>query len=230
MANKKLDWREIPQRFRYLSKNLSGSWYFHTEVPVMNAHDCVWHSDDMYHAYWLHGRRPKIKWENSITTRDADAKYTKPTVNWKLVDSHFNWIATNEDGEVFAFSDRPSSNDSVKGDGYWNVNEHEKSLWIDDAACGFRLGTCGWKSSLLERPDRVSRLKPSLNWAIVPDKYQWLATDQDNQSWLYQNKPEIDSDRRWIDPIGAGCCPVTRRDDFFLGKLSWYDSLVERPL
>jgi hypothetical protein len=225
--SKKLNWAEIPQKYQYLTKDESGQWYFHVEHPVMDLIENVWFSDDMYRAYWLFGKRPKLEWQDSLKNRICKAVSRKPTVNWSLVPAHFDWIATDEDGETFAFSDRPTAEDSFKGCGYWSVDDSVRHLWIGHEGYKFRLGTCEWKSTLIERPNRATRLKPSINWEVVPDKYRWLATDENGESWLYQNKPEIHNDR-WIDPTGAGCCPVTKRDDMFVGKLPWYDSVVER--
>lgn len=224
-----LHWEEIPQRYKYATKDAVGTWYLHTEYPEIDLEEGHWFSDDMYGAYWLNGNKPKLDWRKSLTERTAKAEHRKPTVDWSRVPAHFDWIATNEDHATFAYSDRPIPDDSRKGDGYWTTEPGQKCWWIDDAECKFRIGTCNWKSSLLERPDRKTRLKPSINWAVVPDKYRWLATDANGESWLYQTKPEIEDGNRWIDQVGAGCCPVTKRDDFFIGKLPWYESLTERP-
>lgn len=227
--SKKLEWEKIPQKYRYLTKEVSGHWYFHIEEPAMDLTECAWFSDDMYRAHWLYGRLPNRDWKKSLVVRTFNAEYHKPTVDWSRVDDHYDWIATNEDGETFAYSERPDVNCSVKGDGFWGIDYTQRALWIHGEECDYRPGTCGWKHSLLERPNRTTRIKPSINWVVVPDKFRWLATDMDGESWLYQNQPEIDDNRRWVDPIGAGCCPVTNRDDMFIGRLPWYDSLVERP-
>lgn len=227
--SKKLDWREIPQRYRFATKNASGTWYLHTESPEMDSDEEAWFSDDMYPAHWLKGLKRKMAWQESLIGRDVDAKFCRPTVDWSRIPANFDWISTNEDNETFAYSERPMADDSIKGDGYWSVSPDDKCFEIEPSSHNFRIGTCGWKSSLLERPNRTTRLKPSMNWAIVPEIYRWLATDMNGEIWLYQNRPEIDDGRRWVDMTGASACPVTKWQDVFAGKLPWYDSVVERP-
>lgn len=74
-------------------------------------------------------------------------KPTKPSINWDQVVSKFKWLAMDEDGEYFLFTEKPEFDAE---DGMW------KAVWIDmqdpRVFTSFIPGTCKAKYSLIERP------------------------------------------------------------------------------
>ena len=75
---------------------------------------------------------------------------------------------------------------------------------------------------------RVAVTKPYINWDHVSKEYNWLATDADGMSYLYDTKPTIDLDLDIFCHRGS-----TVSGEYFTslkaGNCSWRESLVERP-
>ena len=70
-------------------------------------------------------------------------------------------------------------------------------------------------------------VKPSINWEQVREEYKFLARDENNTAWLYQEKPEIYREGWGVTrgvPAEAGSYV-----SYTPGTCDWKDSLVERP-
>ena len=70
-------------------------------------------------------------------------------------------------------------------------------------------------------------VKPSINWEQVREEYKFLARDENNTAWLYQEKPEISREGWGVTrgmPAEAGSYV-----SYTPGTCDWKDSLVERP-
>ena len=70
-------------------------------------------------------------------------------------------------------------------------------------------------------------VKPSINWEQVREEYKFLARDENNTAWLYQEEPEICREGWGVTrgvPAEAGSYV-----SYTPGTCDWKDSLVERP-
>lgn len=69
--------------------------------------------------------------------------------------------------------------------------------------------------------------KPSINWEQVREEYKFLARDENNTAWLYQEEPVIYREGWGVTrgmPAEAGSYV-----SYTPGTCNWKDSLVERP-
>lgn len=66
---------------------------------------------------------------------------------WPVLDEKYKYIARDEDGEVYAFQDRPFSNDVD----CWRLRDFNKMVCLDHLV--FPRGTEDWENSLQERPN-----------------------------------------------------------------------------
>ena len=85
------------------------------------------------------------------------------------------------------------------------------------------------KPSLYPYPVQVFKevTKPSIDWEQVREEYKFLARDENNTAWLYQEKPEIYREGWGVTrgmPAEAGSYV-----SYTPGTCDWKDSLVERP-
>lgn len=83
--------------------------------------------------------------------------------------------------------------------------------------------------SLYPYPVEIVRkvTKPSIDWEQVREEYKFLARDENNTAWLYQEKPEIYREGWGVTrgvPAEAGSYV-----SYTPGTCDWEDSLVERP-
>ena len=69
--------------------------------------------------------------------------------------------------------------------------------------------------------------KPSINWEHVRGEYKFLVQDEDGNSWLCCEKPELDVDG-W-DVTQGECSTVYSYASYTPGTCDWKDSLVARP-
>ena len=70
---------------------------------------------------------------------------TKPSIDWSHVSEDFQYLAMDEDGEFYLYSDKP-----LQGNQQW-VSNLTYTPAIHFAS--FTSGTCDWKDSLVERPN-----------------------------------------------------------------------------
>ena len=102
--------------------------------------------------------------DENVITYTADGKYheagnvtlftypieitkavTKPSIEWSHVNAHFKYLAMDEDGECYLYTDKPT-----QASQQWVAN-----LTYTPAThfASFTPGTCDWKDSLVERPN-----------------------------------------------------------------------------
>jgi hypothetical protein len=77
------------------------------------------------------------------------------------------------------------------------------------------------------RIKEVPLTKPSINWEHVHPDFKWMATDEDNHTYLYTVCPYLD-EYLW-DFVGGQCTGAGYFTSFVPGTCNWEDSLVERP-
>jgi hypothetical protein len=90
---------------------------------------------------------PHFNWDE-FDYRVKKAPKTKPSINWDYVSTEFKWMATDEDGQTYLFSEEPTR---YGGCDYWDFHNGVRCI---DASCwsSYVHGTCDWKDSLVERP------------------------------------------------------------------------------
>lgn len=71
---------------------------------------------------------------------------TEPKVNWSAMPAWAKWVAMDEDGDWFWFSEMPNTDE-----GQW---QHQSGCCGIIPAQGVPNFTGGWKDSLVERPKR----------------------------------------------------------------------------
>ena len=75
-----------------------------------------------------------------------DESATKPSINWEHVSSEFNYLAEDADGVVFLYEDKPFTATES-----WMVDNGD--LAEAHTLASYTKGTCGWKDSLVKRPE-----------------------------------------------------------------------------
>ena len=77
------------------------------------------------------------------------------------------------------------------------------------------------------RVKEVQLTKPFINWEHVHPDFKWMATDEDNHTYLYTVCPYLD-ENIW-DFLGGQCVGADYFASFVPGTCNWDNSLVERP-
>lgn len=92
----------------------------------------------------MEGKHCNFNWEGCDYDVHEEPK-TKPSIDWPAVSKEFNYMATDEDGLSYLYSQPPS-----RGYDQWMVASGQ---WADaQAFSSFISGTCDWQDSLVERP------------------------------------------------------------------------------
>lgn len=79
----------------------------------------------------------------------ATATGTKPIIDWAHVAPEFNWLAHNDAGDCFLFSENPKRSDQ------WGGWVSENDAWDAAVFASYTPGTCDWRDSLIMRPGHV---------------------------------------------------------------------------
>ena len=85
--------------------------------------------------------------------------------------------------------------------------------------------------TLFPHPTEIVKkvVKPSINWDHVHGKYNYLATDDMGNAWLYGKEPTIDDDNGcWDVELGEFALADTHVS-YATGTCDWKESLVKRP-
>lgn len=69
------------------------------------------------------------------------------SIDWSHVAPGYNWMARDENGEAFAYSNRPQQ----AGDA-WVEGEGGRYERVDRVLASYHRGTVDWADSLMERP------------------------------------------------------------------------------
>ena len=69
-------------------------------------------------------------------------------------------------------------------------------------------------------------VKPSIDWNHVNENLQYLAMDEDGESYLYTDKPQ-QGERQWVSSLRLAA--ANHFASFSAGTCDWKDSLVKRP-
>ena len=70
-----------------------------------------------------------------------------PTVDWEFIATDYNHIATDKDGTVWTYAQKP-----VRGKRAWEPQGRGKFRRLVRDACGYISNNCHWKDSLISRP------------------------------------------------------------------------------
>lgn len=96
-------------------------------------------------------------------------------------------------------------------------DEYEK-VWIDCERPSFFEGT----------KYRIKKTKPTINWDHVASTFNWLAVDDNDKAYLYENKPALVAKEYWNDSSGISI-HAEHFASFKRGNCDWRESLVKRP-
>ena len=91
---------------------------------------------------WYLNNHPS--WANGVAYRIKPVELTKPSIDWSHVHEDYKWMATDEEGGTFVFTSLPRLKRDV-----WSNDHDEPEAAIFTS---FKVGTCDWKDSLVERP------------------------------------------------------------------------------
>ncbi len=87
--------------------------------------------------------------------------------------------------------------------------------------------------SLFQHPVKIvldeSATKPSIDWSHVHGKYNYLATDDMGNAWLYGKEPTIDDDNGCWDVELSEFALADTHVSYAPGTCDWKESLVKRP-
>ena len=73
------------------------------------------------------------------------ATTNKPSIDWSHVSKDFQYLAMDEDGEFYLYSDKP-----LQGNQQWTTNlPYTPAIHF----ASFTPGTCDWEDSLVKRPN-----------------------------------------------------------------------------
>ena len=97
-------------------------------------------------------KRPFSDWETEVDNpawnwegRCYRKAVIKPSIDWSHVAERFDWMATDEDGETYAYEREPSIRNNI-----WGASGvHVRVV----AFASFKPGTCDWKDSLVSRKE-----------------------------------------------------------------------------
>ena len=70
--------------------------------------------------------------------------------------------------------------------------------------------------------------KPSIDWTQIKDEYKWLAVDENECAYVYENEPTSDESAFWCSS-SAIYFNVNGLVSYSRGTCDWKDSLVKRP-
>jgi len=103
--------------------------------------------------------------------------------------------------------------------------------WVDGGVVEEKMQYGGWTvlSPPLWGDDSYYRKvleKPSIDWDVVSDKFNFMATDAGGFTYLYIEKP-VKQDDCWYHHMDYA--QVDGFASFKAGDCDWKDSLVERP-
>ncbi len=127
-----------PKRFGELDRdrqmNLFAAWLNGVQIQYLN--ECV------SPAAWFSKNHPT--WGGGVCYRTKPIELTKPSINWSHVHEDYKWMATDKNGDTFVFTSLPRLKRNV-----WSNDHDEPEAAIFTS---FKVGTCDWKDSLVERP------------------------------------------------------------------------------
>lgn len=89
-------------------------------------------------------------WAYTAVYRLMPAPATKPSIDWSHVSKDFKWLAQDEDGVAYLYSEKPTKDGE---EGRWTYEGGE--LREVSVFASFKPGTCDWEDSLVQRPDGV---------------------------------------------------------------------------
>lgn len=111
-------------------------------IEVMQAHVDGKRIETRHVGAWHTASEPEWNWAYS----NYRISLTKPSINWDHVDNRYNWMARGQGGLVFLHEEMP-----VNLEAFWSRNGRVMSA---HSHASLDPGTCNWKDSLVERPNR----------------------------------------------------------------------------
>lgn len=89
---------------------------------------------------------PSFDWEHYDYSIYEEPK-TLPSINWEHVSEEYKYLATDDNGGTFLYTDLPKLSTKIN---WWNCS----GKYINtNAFSSFKEGTCYWKDSLVKRPE-----------------------------------------------------------------------------
>lgn len=130
----------------------------------------------------------------------------------------FNYAAVDSDGWAYAYVEKPELlEDSFHGD----YDPSKKSYYI-----GMGYDTSNWQNSLVSREtDERPQFKTELNWAHIPEVFNYAAVDKDGSAWAFQQKPVLNEQyENWATDIPEYLFQIGQGFD----STDWQNSLVSK--
>ena len=130
----------------------------------------------------------------------------------------FNYAAVDSDGWAYAYVEKPELlEDSFHGD----YDPLKKSYYI-----GMGYDTTDWKNSLVSREtSEQTQFKTELNWAHIPQVFNYAAVHKDGSAWAFQQKPVVNEQyENWVTNIPEYFFQIGQGFD----STDWQNSLVAR--
>lgn len=130
----------------------------------------------------------------------------------------YSYAAVDSDGWAYAYVEKPELlEDSFHGD----YDPSKKSYYI-----GMGYDTTDWKNSLVSRTTAERpQFKTELNWAHIPQDFNYAAVDKDGSAWAFKQKPVVNEQyENWVTDIPEYLFQIGEGFD----PSDWPDSLVSR--
>ena len=104
------------------------------------------------HSYTVDGKSHEAHENPSLYPYPVETikKVTKPSINWKHVQSRFRWIAQDAEGGCWLYEDKPVEDED---EGEWKCSSGDCTS--AEGLISLIPGTCDWEDSLVERPEGV---------------------------------------------------------------------------
>jgi hypothetical protein len=189
--NTQYDWSLIPLRYNWVATDRNGRVYAYVDEP--HHDDYSWHSqlsfgdDDFAQVFDNINRDDGCEdWEDTLEARPLITCETPAELNtqydWSLIPLRYNWVATDRNGIVYAYTYKPYTDDSshhewqIHGRGVDNVADFARifdNIYRDDECED-------WKDSLEARPLITCETKKELDLtkplarSDVPGTYEYI--------------------------------------------------------
>lgn len=220
MTTPYVDWSKIPERFKWVATDVSGSIYAFAAQPSPEAG--FWHAPGAADIMYVNSEailRLTPAWEYSRIKRPAAESVPDESTNKRRYHPAF----------FDAYADTPF------GDWPRPAQVALFEAWLDGARveCPHVDGS-GWGHIKQPNWNAVTRYriapmpvtKPSIDWSCVAPEFKFLARDKHGSAYIYVIRPKL-GDAIWLNK--GTCGHATAFASYQPGDCDWKDSLVERP-
>lgn len=152
----------------------------------------------------------------AVTPMPQESSQSWPP-DWSKIDAEFKFAAVDRNGSAWVFEKRPVKFVTVFLSGIFSRQKRLGKVVLPPGL--------SWEDSLCERPtDELAFL--STSWADVPDKFPYVAADENGSVWGYQVSPSR-ADNCWYASGSSGDDCLCTVDPTSFGD--WRESLRIRP-